>query len=144
MSHFVRQIAGCSLLIWTAAVVCGADRFIVTEHDTSGFIVAHRAGSAEFLVTDRAWPETKPVTRQRPIVWLYSATWCIPCRIARQELERSVLPFAVRVVDVTSGGQPAYVDSIPYFEWDSPRGRRFAKWTSAAELIKRWELTQLP
>ena len=130
------------LLFWTAAFATAGERFIVTEHDTSGFVVEHRVGVAEFVVTDRALPVSTPVATKRPVVLLYSATWCTPCRIARRELERSQLPFEIRVVDVTAGGQPEYVDSIPYFEWHSPRGRWFAKWTSVAELIRRWELTR--
>ncbi len=138
------QISGIALIVWPASIVYGADRFIITEHDTSGFVVEQRAGPAEFIVTDREPLSTKPTTVQRPVVLLYSATWCAPCRAARQELERSRLPFDIRVVDVTHGGQPEYVDSIPYFEWDSPRGRRYAKWSSVSDLVKRWELTQSP
>lgn len=134
--------SGLALILWPASIIYGADRFIITEHDTWGFVVEQRAGPPEFVVTDRELPSNKPVTVKRPIVLLYSATWCAPCRAARQELERSRLPFDIRVVDVTHGGQPEYVDSIPYFEWDSPRGRRYAKWSSVNDLVKRWELSQ--
>ena len=142
MRRHMLQLSSGMLLFWTAAFAAAGERFIVTDHDTSGFVVEHRDGVAKFVVTDRALPVTKPVPTPRPVVLLYSATWCTPCRVARQELERSRLPFEIRVVDVTEGGLPEYVDSIPYFEWHSSRGRWFAKWTSVAELIRRWELTR--
>ncbi|MDB5338686.1 MAG: hypothetical protein JWN70_4305 [Planctomycetaceae bacterium] len=142
MHRHLLRVPAFVLLTCPASVVLCADRFIVTEHDTSGFVVEHHAGPGQFIVTDREPPLTKPVTIKRPVVLLYSASWCAPCRVARQELERSRLPFDIRVIDVTNGGQPEYVDSIPYFEWDSPRGRRFAKWSSVSDLVKRWELTR--
>ena len=130
--------------IWLAglhSLACGADRFLVTERDTSGFVIGEYYRATAFVITDRELPGAPPAATLRPIVLLYSARCCAPCRAARQELERSRLPFELRVKDVTTGGQPGYVDSLPYFEWESPRGRWFAKWTSAADLVNRWELT---
>jgi hypothetical protein len=141
MSRRMLKFMGTMWLAGLHSLACGADRFLVTERDTSGFVINEHSHGTAFVVTDRELPGTPPAATRRPIVLLYSARWCAPCRAARQELERSRLPFEVRVVDVTVGGQPGYVDSLPYFEWDSPRGRWFAKWTSAADLVKRWELT---
>lgn len=142
MKRPIVQTVALALLIWPTSVVFCADPFIVTERDTSGFVVEHHAGPLQFIVTDREPQLVKPAATKRPIVLLYSATWCAPCRAARQELERSRLPFEIRVVDVTAGGQPEYVDSMPYFEWESPRGRWFANWSGVGNLVKRWELTQ--
>ena len=145
MPHRVSQSVIGLLLLWPACFANGTERFVVTERAASGFVVVHLTHSADFVVTDREppgiRPSHKPAVTPRPIVLLYSARWCAPCRAARQELDKADLPFEIRVVDVTDGGQPTYVDSLPYFEWRSPRGRWFAKWTSVEDLIKRWELT---
>lgn len=142
MSRQILKFMATMGLAGLHSLACGADRFLVTERDTSGFVISEQSHSTAFVVTDRELPLAQPAATRRPIVRLYSARWCAPCRAARQELERTRLPFEVRVVDVTAGGQPGYVDSLPYFEWDSPRGRWFAKWASAADLVSRWELTQ--
>lgn len=148
MSRHVLRSAICLALIWPTSFVAGAESFAVTERFKAEFVVED-ANSPAFVVTDRASPlpamtDTAggSTTTPRPIVRVYSAKWCVPCRIARQELERASLPFELQVVDVTLGGQPGYVDEIPYFEWQTPRGRWFAKWTSVADLVKRWELTR--
>ena len=141
MPHRVPQSVIGLLLFWPAWFTAGPERFTVTDRSHSGFVVESPTHSAEFVVTDRAAPQVKSVATPRPIVLLYSARWCAPCRAARQELDKADLPFEIRVVDVTDGGQPAYVDGIPYFEWQTPRGRWFARWTNVADLVKRWELT---
>jgi len=99
------------------------------------FVVTDRPEAA-FVVTDNG------VATKKPVVILYSAQWCVPCRVARSELERADLPFRIEIKDVTNGGQPAYVDGIPYFEWRSPSGHWFAKWESVADLVGRWKASQ--
>ncbi len=148
MYRHVLQSVVCLVLLWQGSVTAGSEAFIVTERFAPEIAPAS-ASSLAFVVTDRDSPlpiagvaEPGSANTPRPVVWFYSAKWCVPCQVARQELERAHLPFELRVVDVTQGGQPDYVDGIPYFEWKSPRGRWFAKWTNAADLIKRWELTR--
>ncbi len=145
MPHQVLKSVISLLLLWHACFASGTERFIVTDRRPSEFIVEYLAHSADFVVTDREPPDIKPTHKPavtpRPIVLLYSAKWCAPCRAARQALDKAALPFEIRVVDVTEGGQPAYVDGIPYFEWQTRRGRWFGKWTTVEDLVKRWELT---
>jgi thiol-disulfide isomerase/thioredoxin len=139
----------CIAMLAAMGLPAGAtERFIITEHETLSFVVAQYVPPVEFVVTDRLAPtvfkagEIDTAVTRRPVVIFYTATWCAPCRAARQALQQSRLPFDLQFIDVTHGGQPAYVDSIPYFEWDAPGGRRFAKWANVAELVRRWQLTQ--
>lgn len=80
----------------------------------------------------------------RPSVTMYSAAWCAPCQRAKMELKavEKTLPFVIKVVDVDKSGWPAGVDSIPHFEWESSRGKLFAKWNGVQDLVARWELSQ--
>lgn len=143
-----RHTLSIAMLVAVGLPAGAAERFIITERETSSFVVAQYVPPVEFVVTDRLVSaavkpgEIETAATRRPVVILYTATWCAPCRAARQALQQSRLPFDLQFIDVTHGGQPAYVDSIPYFEWDAPGGRRFAKWTNVAELVRRWQLTQ--
>ncbi|MES2793813.1 MAG: thioredoxin family protein [Planctomycetota bacterium] len=143
-----RLILSIAMLVAVGSPAGAAERFIITERETSSFVVAQYVPPVEFVVTDRLVSaavkpgEIETAATRRPVVILYTATWCAPCRAARQALQQSRLPFDLQFIDITHGGQPAYVDSIPYFEWDAPGGRRFAKWTNVAELVRRWQLTQ--
>lgn len=101
--------------------------------------------SAEFLTPPLVPPPPSVATVEaRPTVTMYSAAWCAPCQRAKVELKalEKTLPFVIKIVDVDDRGWPAGVESIPHFEWDSPRGKLFAKWNGVKDLLARWELSQ--
>lgn len=88
-----------------------------------------------------------PVTPEKPkaslpVVTMYSATWCGPCRQAKAELKAVVLPFELQIVDVSKGGQPAWCESLPGFGWEHNGQTRFILgYPGVKQLVARWEAT---
>lgn len=87
----------------------------------------------------------KPKTEAKPVVNLYSATWCAPCQRAKAELKAAAndLPFTVRIVDVSNGGQPAYVESLPWVSWPKAEGEVWQRsYPGVKELVSQWKQSQ--
>lgn len=108
-------------------------------------------GAAEYSVTvePSAYVVTvetaKPPAKAKPVVNLYSATWCGPCQAAKAELKAAAkdLPFTVRIVDVSNGGQPGYVTSLPWVSWPKAEGEVWQRsYPGVKELVEQWQATQ--
>lgn len=85
-------------------------------------------------------PRTK--NQERPLVTFYCASWCVPCQQAKAELNDVKLPFDIKIIDVSNGGQPDWCDSLPAFAWDHKGQTRYVLgWPGVKKLIKQWEAT---
>jgi thiol-disulfide isomerase/thioredoxin len=131
-----------SLLIAATIVSTGADL------DTGVALKLARARANAALVV-----ATKPVevavTKPEPtkaaiksVVRFYSASWCAPCKAAKATLNQAKLPFTLEAIDVDVHGWPLGVDTIPHFEWDSPRGKLYTKWHGTTDLVGKWKYSQ--
>lgn len=88
-------------------------------------------------------PVEKPKAESRPVVRMYTATWCGPCQQAKANLRGADLPFDLQMVDVSNGGHPAWCDSIPAFAWEHNGQTRFILgFPGVKQLISRWETTR--
>lgn len=131
------------------AVLIGQARISYGESDYWRSKVASAIAIETSLRTDTAEPSPPAETKEKAepaklIVVMYSAKWCAPCQRAKAELKGAKLPFELQIIDVDQAGWPGGLDTIPHFEWDSPRGKLFAKWNGVKDLIGRWELSQRP
>ena len=77
--------------------------------DTSGEII-------------KPMPLALPVKRK--LVTMFTATWCGKCGVEKAKIQAAgTLPFDVRLVDVSDGGQPGWVTSLPTFWWADNNGQ---------------------
>lgn len=85
----------------------------------------------------------KPKASGKPIVRMYTATWCQPCQRAKAELKNAKLPFEIQYVDVGDGSNaPKWCESVPSFAWDHDGQTRYViGFTSVSALVRRWETT---
>jgi len=114
-------------------------------------VLLSAVGAAEYSVTvePSAYVVTvetaKPPAKSTSVVNLYSATWCAPCQAAKAELKAAAkdLPFTVRIVDVSNGGQPGYVKSLPWVSWPKAEGEVWQRsYPGVKELVSEWQNTQ--
>lgn len=138
------------LLMVTCAVIVivffgiGGTVFGDEWHDRAAAAIAiHNASDNPWLPpTPPAPKEPKPKAESRPVVLMYSASWCAPCQHAKAELREAKLPFDIKYVDVSNGGQPAWCESIPAFSWQHKSQTRYVLgFTSVARLIEQWKAT---
>lgn len=88
-------------------------------------------------------PSVQKPHSERPRVTMYSATWCVPCQKAKAELQGKSLPFELKIVDVSHGGQPDWCDSIPAFAWQVRGQTRYVLgFPGVTKLIAIWQTTR--
>lgn len=112
------------------------------------FIVTDRP-AADFVVTDRnPWlPPAPAAADPRPIVVAYSATYCQLCPTVKAELEAAAknLPFRIEWQDITNGGAPPWLDSVPAFAWSMNEKSWYAKgYQGTPDLVARYNNTRAP
>jgi len=83
----------------------------------------------------------------RPVVRLYTATWCSPCHGVKDDIKAArkagLLPFDVDLVDVSNGGHPEWCDTIPAFAWDVNGQAYYVQdYQSVDILVRRWRASQ--
>lgn len=86
-------------------------------------------------------PESQKPT-QKPVVRMYVASWCQHCIPAKKALDAVPLPFQIVEVDVTNKPLPTWCNSIPAFDWDTPKGLLYVHWNGVQDLIGRWRQSQ--
>lgn len=90
-------------------------------------------------------PSVSAAPVSKPLVTMYGAAWCQPCGPAKDELKKADLPFEIKYVDVTNGGQPDWCDKVPAFGWDAHgRTRYVIGFPGVKQLVSRWKQTQPP
>lgn len=88
-------------------------------------------------------PVPTPKVEAKPIVKMFSATWCGPCQSAKASLKQSSLPFDIEYVDVSNGGQPSWCSSLPGFGWQANGQTRYVLgFPGVSKLVGQWKATQ--
>jgi hypothetical protein len=130
---------GCLLCVYSASAI--AAEVDVLRVRAAAAIAIHNATFANETATPVIDVSTKAATR--PIVTMYSATWCLPCQRAKAELQTATLPFDVQVTDVSHGGQPEWCESLPAFGWPAKGKIRYVLgFPGVGQLVRSWQATQ--
>lgn len=144
---FRRNFLATILAFFTKSLFAGRPKsFVITDHDVSGFVVTDHPSLQE----KRVVTEHNPGVHEDDKIFLYSATWCGPCRAAKEALAKiKDKPFVLDIVDVDAEKYPPGFDklptklqTIPHFEWNTPNGRVYTKWKDYEDLVGKWLLSK--
>lgn len=98
-------------------------------------------------VTGDEWYDSEAASTVKPVVLMYTASWCAPCQIAKQQLAAAAakgeLPFTIQEVDIDI--DRGYQGAVPHFAYKNSTtstGWAFLQkqpgWRGVDELKTKW------
>ena len=145
----MRKTSSAVYALVTCGMMCATGRAVSGE-EIGGLRIRAAAAIAiqNAVARDGPGPSSghaaSPATpaASKPVVTMYTANWCVPCRRAKAELARATLPFSVREQDVSQGGQPEWCEALPAFAWVVDGQTRYVLgFSGVARLVSSWEQT---